>query len=152
MRETTGTTWTLQIIILFILIFAAFLTLVLNYFKAYSIKNEMMSVIEKYEGVTDTSVGIMNNILKSKGYKTKGKCTRNSTEEWMGATDLDGNYTKVVAGENYYYCFQKASNNGNESIYYNIKLFYKFNLPVIGEVTTFTINGRTNSFVGSDDI
>ena len=56
MREVSGSTWVLQIMLIFILIFACFLTLVINYSKAYRVKNEMLSIIEKYEGVTPESV------------------------------------------------------------------------------------------------
>ena len=54
------------------------------------------------------------------------------------------------------YCFQKiardkANNNDwNSGVYYNVKVFYRFNLPILGEIATFTINGRTGTFVGSN--
>ena len=51
MREVSGSTWVFQIMILFILIFACFLTLVLNYNKAYRVKNNMVSIIEVHEGI-----------------------------------------------------------------------------------------------------
>ena len=63
MRETIGTTWTFQLIIIFILIFACFLSLVISYSRAYAIKNEALSVIEKYEGVSTESGQILNNYL-----------------------------------------------------------------------------------------
>ena len=49
MREVTGSTWSFQIIIIFILIFACFLSMVLTYSKAYTIKNRMLTIVEKYE-------------------------------------------------------------------------------------------------------
>ena len=155
MREVSGTTWSFQIIILFILIFAAFLTLVLNYFKAYNVKNEMLTIIEKYEGITIDSMGIINNVLRDKGYKTVGSCP---TEDgiWYGTNDLNGSYEKSKKGTKYYFCFQKIVRNDNSNkdwdagVYYNVKVFYRFNLPIIGEVATFTINGRTGTFIGAD--
>ena len=143
MREVSGTTWTFQVIIFFILIFAGFLTLVLNYFKVYSVKNDMLTVIEKYEGITEDSMGIINNILKSKSYKATGKCP--TDENWFGVMDLDGSYEKVKSDSRYYYCFQK------NNIYYNVKLFYRFNLPFLGDIITFGVDGRSNAFIGSSE-
>ena len=67
MRQAIGSTWILQLVIVFILIFVAFLALSINYTKAYKIKNELLSIIEKYEGVNsgeNGSISIINNYLK----------------------------------------------------------------------------------------
>lgn len=158
MREVTGTTWTFQLVVLFILIFACFLTLVLNYSKAYDVKNNMLTIIEKYEGITDDSIEILNNYLNERSYRTRGTCPIG----WYGALDLEGTIEEVQSKSNYFYCFTEERayiENEDESddrvvktdIYYKVRLFYKFNLPVLGELTTFEVNGRTNSFIGSDD-
>lgn len=158
MREVTGSTWTFQLIVLFILIFACFLTLVLNYSKAYDVKNNMLTIVEKYEGITTESLEILNNYLSEKSYRTRGNCPIG----WYGAVDLDGTIEEVQDNKNYYFCFteelayietedDKDDKVVKTDIYYNVRLFYKFNLPVLGELTTFEVNGRTNSFIGSDD-
>lgn len=144
MREVTGMTWVFQLVVMFILIFACFLILVLNYSKVYGLKNDTLTIIEKYEGVTSESLGIINNVLKNKGYKATGTCPN----EWYGVIDYDGNVEKSVSGKKYYYCFKEEGKKDN--IYYNVKLYYKFNLPFLGELTTFTVNGRTNSFIGNN--
>lgn len=149
MREVSGSTWTFQLIILFILIFACFLTLVLNYNKAYNVKNELLTIIEKYEGVNEESLGIMNNYLRSTGYKTKGKCPYKDGEEGFGVLTLDGQYEPFNESNYYYYCFQEAEKR--DEVYYNVTVFYRFNIPVLGEIATFKVEGRTNTFIGSND-
>lgn len=146
MREVSGTTWTFQLIIIFILIFSCFLTLVLNYSKAYAVKNRMLTTIEKYEGITSESSKVINNYLTNKGYKTIGKCP----SEWYGAVDLDGTYELAEDNKKYYYCFTE-SNAKSGQIYYTIVVFYRFNLPFIEELTIFQVKGKTGSFVGSID-
>ena len=66
MKTVSESTWSFQLIIFFILIFACFLTLILSYSKAYTIKNRMLTIIEKYEGVTDESAKIINSFAKQK--------------------------------------------------------------------------------------
>ena len=143
MREVSGSTWVLQIMLIFILIFACFLTLVINYSKAYRVKNEMLSIIEKYEGVTPESVNIINNYLSAQGYKTVSKCP----EDWHAVKNYDSVPENVENGENYLYCFKEESVNGK--IYYNVTVFYKFSLPFLGDFMTFKVNGRTETFLGS---
>lgn len=156
MREVSGTTWTFQIIILFILIFACFLTLVLSYSKAYIAKNEMLSIIEKYEGVTADngstigSLTIINSYLKEKGINTRGSCpTSEGRDDWYGVKEYDGTYERSTGGGGYLYCFSLNGTAGKQ--YYNVRLFYKFNLPVIGEIAKFTVKGRTDTFIGNND-
>ena len=59
-----------RLTIIFMLIFVAFLSLSLNYTKAFKIKNEIITTIEKYEGLTSSesktspgSIKIINNYL-----------------------------------------------------------------------------------------
>lgn len=146
MKAVGESTWTMQIMIFFILIFATFLVLVLSYNKAYSIKNRMLTIIEKYEGVTVESAKYINDFAYNKSYKNTGKCP----EEWMGAVDLDGDYEVADGKKKYYYCFKENYDN-NRMIYYDIMVFYRFNLPVIGRIANYKIEGTTKSFVGSNN-
>lgn len=145
MKAVSESTWTFQMIIFFILIFACFLTLVLNYNKAYTIKNRMLSIIEKYEGVTSTSADLINDYIYNKGYTNTGKCPEN----WMGAITLDGEYEISKSDSEYYYCFNR--NYKNNLQYYDIKVFFKFNLPVIGNIANHEIDGTTKTFIGAED-
>lgn len=143
MKAISESTWTFQMIIFFILIFACFLTLVLSYNKAYTIKNRMLNIIEKYEGITPTSAEIINDFISNKGYTNKGKCP----ESWMGAINLQGDFEIAKDNNDYYYCFKEG--NRNKQVYYDIEVFYKFNLPVIGNIANYKIDGTTKTFIGS---
>ena len=57
MRQAIGTTWVMQLVIIFMLIFVAFLALTINYTKAFKIKNELITFIEKNEGVSEREGG-----------------------------------------------------------------------------------------------
>ena len=82
MRESVGSTWTFGLVITFIFLFSSFLVLTINYTKAYKVKNEVISIIEKYEGYTnENSVEIINNYLNASGYKEMGKCPISESEE-----------------------------------------------------------------------
>lgn len=145
MKTVSESTWSFQIIIFFILIFAAFLVLVLSYNKAYTVKNRTLSILEKYEGATVESLEIINGIMHNASYKTTGRCPL----DWYGALDFEGTIEKVTDNKKYYYCLNEIKEN--KKIYYEIKVFYKFDLPVIGNVAIYSIDGETKPFIGADE-
>lgn len=155
MREAIGGTWLTQLIIVFMLIFVAFLALSLNYTKAFKVKNELLSIIEKREGITsgdDGSIAIMNNYLASNNYSVTKSCDVGS----YGVTDLNRSTVELVTnnGKKYYYCITKinspSSNNGGK-VYYKINTFFYFNLPILGDLFTFDINGTSGDIVNPAD-
>lgn len=145
MKAVNESTWTFQMIIFFMLIFACFLTLILKYNKAYIIKNRVLSIVEKYEGVTSTSSELINDFIYNKSYETYGKCP----DGWVGALNLNGDYELAKEGSKYLYCYYK--NEKNNLVYYDIKVFFKFSLPVIGTIGNWEINGTTQPFIGATD-
>lgn len=151
MRHSIGGMWLLQLMVLFIFLFAAYIILTLNYSKTIKVKNEVVSMIEKYEGLNDASLELVNNYLTSAGYSTTGVCASKQQSGIYGASDLfSTSLEEAVPGEKYYYCVKKYKGT-NLTNYYQIALFYKFNLPVIGETSHFNVKGTTSNFHSSDD-
>lgn len=151
MREAIGSTWIFSLVITFTLIFAGFLVLALSYSKAYKIKNEMTSMIEKYEGVTtlntdynEGSLNIMNQYILNSGYNAKGKCPIGS----HGVDNLQDNTIVEIndtnASQKYYYCISYDTDIVTCSTLFKITVFYDFNLPVLGQLGKFSISGQTN--------
>lgn len=145
MKATSESTWTFQMIILFMLIFAAFLALTLQYSKAYSVKNRLLTIIEKHEGVTPASIDIMNSYAREKSYTTKAYCP----EGWYGALTDSNEIVVADGGMQYNYCYKK-NRTENGYYYYDLILFYRFNLPVIGSIGLYQIKGSTKQFIGND--
>lgn len=143
MRESVGSTWVYMIVITFTFIFAGFLALVIAYSKAYKIKNEVTLIVEKYEGISDTSIEIIKNYVKNAGYSATGKCKSETGEEVIGLTS-DGTYEEADSKKKYLLCFKKSSSE-SKNTEIEITTFYKFTLPIIGDITTFDISGETNT-------
>ena len=151
MRQSIGSTWLLQLMIVFILLFVGFIILTINYSKTIKIKNEVISMIERYEGLNENSITLVNNFLTTSGYAVTGECVSNSTSGIYGALSLNDNSLEPARpNTKYYYCIKKYKGK-NTSNYYQISLFYKFNLLVIGDASRFTIKGSTTHFQASDD-
>ena len=156
MREAVGTTWIFQLVIIFTLIFVSFLALSINYSRAFRIKNEILSIMEKYEGVGDQegqSISIINNYLRNNAYGVKGSCR----EGEFGALSLNDNSLEYVTSDGskntYYYCVKAISTYTlakQEQFRFNVRIFFRFNLPIIGELMTFSIDGTTMDIVNAN--
>lgn len=145
-RQSIGATWILQLVIVFMLLFVGFLALSINYTKAFKIKNEMLSIIEKYEGVSSGdsgSIAIINNYLRYNNYQTMGTCSDGS----YGVSDLSNN--TIVPASNrtkYYYCIKKLNTSDvtyPDRVMYKVDTFFKFNIPFLGDMFTFQVKGET---------
>lgn len=151
MKEVSSSTWSFQIIIFFILIFACFLILTINYNKAYGVKNKLLTIVEKYEGINCSTAQIIDSYLSNKAYATVGKCPDDGNT-WYGASS-GGAISLADENTKYLYCFSETTVKKSSStlVYYNVVAFYKFYLPVIGDIATYEISGKTKNFVGSTD-
>lgn len=151
MREALGGTWLTQLIIIFMLIFVAFLALSLNYTKAFKVKNEILTILEKREGLTsgdNGSIAIINNYLLSNNYHVTKPCEMGS----YGVSNLNSPVAELVTNKSksYYYCISKIkspSSNNLGKVYYKVNIFFYFNLPVVGDIFKFDVNGTTGDII-----
>lgn len=147
MRDAVGSTWIFALVIAFTLIFSGFLVLALAYSKVYRLKNETLTIIEKYNGYTynignDESVTIINQYLNNSNYKATGTCD----DYKYGVKDLSSSQPQTVTkGEKYLYCVSYVTDNSTCETTFQIRLFYDFNLPVLGKLRMYDIKGQTNS-------
>ena len=152
MRQTIGATWVFQLVLIFTLIFAAYIALTINYSRSFKVKNEVLSIVEKSQGFTENGVKLINNYLASSGYKTMGTCHLKSDAVVYGVKSLDFNSVgsaveRAEYGQEYYYCFTKIVEKHayfKSRAYYRVNLFFKFDLPVLGDLITFDVDGQTS--------
>ena len=150
MRASYGGTWLIQLMVLFILLFAGYIILTIEYSKNVKVKNEMVAIIEKYDGLNEKSVQLVNNFLTASSYGTKGFCEKK--DGVYGSKDLNSSILEEGDGsKEFYYCVRKYDGVGKTN-YYQVTLFYKFNLPIFGSVSGFIVKGSTSSFQSHDDL
>ena len=164
MREAIGGTWLFGLVITFIVFFASFLAVSINYSKAFNVKNNVVDLISKYEGNNPCAREKIASYLRTTGYLVTGKCPEKG-KTYGGVTNefeyvgynLDGTKSNT---DKAYYCISKDSNevvsdNGNnvEKKYYRVIVFFRIDLPIVGNITTFRINGETESiYFPTEDI
>ena len=134
MREAIGGTWLLGLALTFIVFFASFLAVSINYAKAFNVKNSIVDLITKYEG---------NNCdLSDTSYLVTGTCG-----DGYNGYNLNG--TKVASGKKAYYCVSDKESTGDSTTisknFYRVTIFFKIDLPLMGDIAFFKIKGETES-------
>lgn len=81
MRDAIGGVLSLNIIFIFLIIISCYLAFSVNYTKAFRVKNEVRSIIEKQEGLTCEALDQINNLMINANYQFPeafaGWCTDN---------------------------------------------------------------------------
>lgn len=131
MREAIGGTWIFGIVVTFIVLFSSYLAISVNYSKAFHVKNEIVSIIEKYEGFNNASEDAIDTYIKGYGYGVRGAC------ETGGQDPSNGKYKYCIS------CVTKV--DSLTKTYYTVKVFFKLDLPIIGNIFTFPVTGSTKS-------
>lgn len=141
MRESIGGTWLFGLVITFIVFFASFLAISVNYSKAFNVKNNVVDLLGKYEGNTCDAREKIGEYLSSVGYLVSGKC-----EAGYKGYLINGN--PVASGEKAFYCVKTNSVTSTSTLnklYYGVEVFFRIDLPVFGDITTFRVKGETES-------
>ncbi|MEG1495169.1 MAG: hypothetical protein RSB99_02065 [Bacilli bacterium] len=162
MREAVGGAVTIQIIIIFLLIINSYLAFSVNYTKAFRVKNEIISIIEKNEGYTgdtgygncrsgDNACNQIANYLVGVAYNTKDyNCNQG---------ERDDKFEKKQGG----YCLKRVTegtgntNNPNNTYvgsHYVVKTFVKLSFPGLEKLlpifsNVFAVKGETKTIYSS---
>ena len=170
MKTAVSSTWIYSLVITFILVFAGYLAFTINYSTAFKVKNEMITIIEKHKGMTNSdgdfvksiivpgknvtaNVGALQTInlyLLGKAYSVRGTCPTDDNYRWAGVKELsekeDLNIidNPAIEGTKYYYCFYSPTG----SKFYKVRIFYRLDLPVLGAFFTFSVDGTTSEIFG----
>lgn len=178
MKNSISNIWLLGIIIVFILIFAAYIIITINYTQSFKYKNEVLNIIEKHHGITSNSptelksvihtnetvynagsLEVISLYLLGNAYTAEGYCPEEIDEsgnkiKWYGVYDMNWDGSKATqsveeanTNRRYNYCFS-IYNTGKiskySSAYFKVRLFYKFEFPVLSEFLSIKVDGLTD--------
>ena len=153
MREAIGGPWLFGLVITFIVFFASFLAVSINYSKAFNVKNNVVDLIGKYEGNNNCAREKIAEYLRSSGYLVMGGCPeKDSTGKCSyNGYNLNG---ELIKDNKAYYWIKNDSTLSNSLIdksFYSVVIFFKIDLPMIGDLTTFKIRGETEAVYFAND-
>lgn len=151
MREATGSSMLLYIVIIIVGVVMLLFVSILSYAKAYGAKNKIVSALETFEGYNDNSIAEINTNLANMGYTITSNDLCNTTRvknhlKKIGIT----NPTNLNSSKNskYAYCLYQIPTNRGGS-YYAVVTFISYNVPVVGNYLVFPVFGQTK-IIGID--
>lgn len=137
MKEATGSTFMIYVLIIFLAVYITFVAVALNYAKAFRVKNSVIDIIEQNEGIDEFNdeytkgdvINLIENRLKDYSYNVKlSSETINKYSDYV-CYDLG-------------YCISKKNNNLDKE-YYKVVTFVDLSIPFMNFNITIPINGET---------
>lgn len=141
MRDAVGGTFMINVLLVFLAVYIAFIAVALNYAKAFRVKNRIIDIIEQNEGISDYTdvgsnsvLGEINTYLKSVSYYVKLEGNKNSK---YGVCFDEG------------YCIEEPTGNSKygKDTYYKVTTFIKLDFPMFNLSFTIPITGETRKIV-----
>lgn len=140
MRESIGGALMLRIFLVVIVIFVVFLCVSANFARAFRVKNGVITIIEQYEGINETSIGLVEKYIERMGYScgvNKGYREFDNYDELtnyvLNRTDTDSNGDDEVIREY----------DGKQDKVYNVQVCVDWKFPVIDAFGTWRFTGKT---------
>ena len=154
MKEAIGGSWIFGIVIAFVAFFAGYVSLSLNYSKIYRVKDEIIVLLQNYNGVNADSMEAISKYVNDVGYRNYGNCDVSDTtmSECVVGVDsrrVSGTYSRTVTNVNY--CIEKRPTKENEA-YYKVTLFFKVDLPIIRQMCALNVQGETAAMVSPVEV
>ena len=162
MREAIGGTWLMGLVVTFIAIFSGFLAYSISYTKAFRVKNEIINIIEKNEGYTDSAYlspeqyQIDESVLKD-DKSTEAKAFKFIKSIGYNYSMFDGSFNPCKEGElktgGYClikYCPQKDSEN--DRVYYKVTTYISLTIPILNFGIRIPITGETKSLYNDTNV
>ena len=137
MKESLGSTFLYNIIIVFLAIIFAILAATLTYYKAYKVNTRIINSIEKYEGYNALSIQEINNTLTSIGYMNKDdhKCPNTK----------NGAALATPESKQFRYCVYYHQKDKDDRHYsYGVMTYITLDIPIVSTFLQIPIYTRTN--------
>lgn len=163
MKESMGGTQIMILVILLVLIFAGLMSFTINHSNAFAIKDQLVSVIEKYGGFdlqteitgygnTDSHKALeeMVDLISASSYRQKGTCPQSTSSMTVSSYQRNGQMT--LGNDKASFCIAKIKTNNANNNYnggalsaysYQVIVFYNLDLPALNSFFNFRAVGET---------
>ena len=137
MKDSFGSAYMIYVFIFFVIIFITFISLILKYAQAFKVKDQIISIIEEYEGYGTGNGKSFENIesyIESTSYRPE-----------VGSENF--NAINGQCSSTYKYCIAKHSTG--DATYYTVYTFVSWNFPFFKLSGVWNIQGETRPVVSN---
>ena len=140
MREAIGGALLIKLVMFFIVLYVCFLSIAINYSITFRVKNQIINLIEAYEGY-DTAKEYVDSYIADIGYYRANVGTFNLDEQSnsIDTTCSDG------------YCIEEIDverDGVSVGKYYRVTTYVTFSFPIIRDVASFPVSGESRVIYG----
>jgi len=132
MKDSMGSAVLINIFVIFIVIFIIFMAAIINYTKTYRIKNQIINIIDRYEGYKDTAPTEIEEYISAQ--RANVSCAF--------ATGITT--TRTYNGDSKCYIDEVPVTGGGH--YYKVTVFVTVELPIIKSELTLPVRGDTKIY------
>lgn len=125
MRESIGATFLIKIMVIFIVLYNSLLAIAVNYAMVFRVKNQIINLLEQYEGCSGAK-NYITDYIANVGYYRAGKSG--------GFDQAPYNITAVQVP--------------NKGTYYVVTTYIDFDFPIVTTNLRVGINGETKVVYG----
>jgi cell division protein FtsL len=149
MREATGSSMLLYIVVVIVGIIILLFVTIISYAKAYGAKDKIITALETHEEYVNeknnpAKLEIDEN-LRQMGYTITHNdyCSNQRVKNHLKEIGLSGatNLNDSTSGH-YNYCIYKV-NTIDSGYYYVVVTFISYNVPIVGNLLLFPVYGET---------
>ena len=128
MREAIGGALLIKLVMFFIVLYVCFFAIAINYPITFRVKNNIINLIEEYEGL-DLAKSHIDEYIANVGFYRAGAVSFTLSQN-----------TTCDHGSNGYCIQEKTSARGK---YWKVTTYVTFDFPIIGRITNFPVSGET---------
>lgn len=134
MRDAIGQVFALQIILAFVLLINGYMAYSVNYTRAFRVKNQIVNIIEQYEGPTDEAMAKIGSYVDGMTYRVPQTLINNFRNRYASNSD-DG---EVSCQDGWCYIAHDVRTTGGDGemngTYYSVVTFVNIDIPVINNL------------------
>lgn len=149
MKDAIGGLFSIQAIVIFMIVVNCFLAFSVNYTKAFRAKNEIRSIIEKNEGLTCQALKQIDDFVLKNNYRiADGFATWCSNNNYQVARDSNQTPLFCYKVEKVDIAGGSSNNDTYKGAYYTIATFVNIDIPIFNKVfsevgSVFRVQGET---------
>ena len=135
MKASISSIWLVGLVLVFLLIFSAYIIITVDYSKSFKLKNEVVSIVEKNKGMVYRDGKVMPSTVK-KGVNVVGN---------LGAIKTINAYLAASSYTAKGSCNYDTSKSGDSVVWYGVKelAYQRSGSPSKGDVFEQAKNGKT---------
>ena len=132
MRDAIGQVFTLQIIFVFVLLINGYMAYSVNYTRAFRVKNQVVNIIEQYEGpYNEEGLAKINSYIQQTSYNVTNSQMTDYISDTNGEAECPGYNGWCYVAHDVSIDEADGERNGK---YYTVVTFVNIDIPVINQI------------------